>query len=181
MTDKPILIYVAKENCPACDKFTRDGNWERIMSTIGDGRATFVKFEIGPDRALPDVLTRRDYFFPMIILAAPNSYYRCFTRDDKINSSGWTNGYKIKGFRFNVVEDQDGKYTWAGRETNASGVIDWFNKVAPKIPSIDEPNGSPPDGLRASGRISYWEGPYQPSTSPTSSPRRVQFALPPPS
>jgi len=148
---RPVLIYVSKEQCPACVQFERSRVWERIKLAIGDKNAIFVKFHVNPfkNEVIPDVLTKPDYLYPMIILAAPQSYYRCFTPDDKINPT-CPPGYKIKGFRYGVVEEPSGKYIWSGRAPTVESVVDWFNKVSPQIPSIDD------SGVSPSGHTSYW-------------------------
>ena len=142
---KPVLIYVSKEQCPACVEFARDKQWEQVKRTIGDHNATFVKFHVNPHGSkpefIPDVLTKKDYYYPMFILAAPNSYYTFFTPDDKINPEGWTPGNKVKGVRFAVVDDPQGggKFTWSGRSANAENIVSWFQKSAPKVIQMDDP------------------------------------------
>jgi len=123
---KPVLIYISKENCPACLAFSRE--WTQIKRMIGDNRATFVTFHVTPSKAIPPVLTRPDYWFPTLILADPESYYHCFTPNDQPRPDNWTDDYKIKGHRYASVE-QDGKLIWSGKMANANSIVDWFNRM----------------------------------------------------
>jgi hypothetical protein len=148
---KPILVYVSKEDCGACEKFEtplqsrktpRSYEWSKIKRAIGDDRAVFVNFHVNPKKQefIPSVLTGKEYYYPMILLLAPNSYARCFTLDGKVNEATWDDSYRIKGFRYNAVEDR-GVFTPLGRATDAPHVIAWFEKMAPQIPAIDETVG----------------------------------------
>lgn len=132
---KPVLIYISKENCGGCQQFERDREWEKTKLLIGDHRATFIKFFIQPDTVgtqIPDVLTEKDYMYPMIILADPTSYYQFFTPDDKLLISSWTIGAKIRGIRFNTVM-QNGRHIWAGKSNTANNIHYWFERVAPQL------------------------------------------------
>lgn len=167
---KPVLIYVSKEQCPACELFNRQRIWENLKLAIGDNRATFVKFHINPyqKEEFPEVLTEKEYFYPMVILAAPNSYYRAFTPNDKNNPS-CPPGYKIKGFRYASFEGKDGKYVWSGRMPNTESLLDWFNKMAPQIPGIDESSGfNMNDALNGPYPLGGWQ----------TSTKKVRFNLP---
>ena len=178
--NKPVLIYVSKEKCPACDAFDRNHEWDKIKASITDANAIFVKFVVSNNSRIPDVLTKRDYYYPMIILVAPRSYFSCFTHNDQVNPTGpiaTGKPYTIKGFRYNVVED-GGKYTWAGRQTNATGVIAWFNKMAPEIPKIDDnPLPSSPPGVPSTQTHVYPTTPWQ--MPPQVVKKQVRFNLPP--
>lgn len=132
----PILIYISKEKCPACNKFKSE--WDIIRNALKD-KVHCINFHIDPERnqMIPKVLTKPYIYYPTVILAGPKSYYRCYTPDDKINVYGWNENYTIKGIRFGVVE-QNGIYEWSGRYPTAKTILDWFEKVSPQIPLIDE-------------------------------------------
>ncbi len=135
--DLPVLIYISKYRCPACDHFKKE--WEQTKQKLA-GRARFVQFacwDQGKDLPPPPVLDQYSGWFPSIVLAGPKSYYRCFNPDDQINTAEYSNSYTIKGIKFNAVKTNDG-YEFGGRPNTAEAISNWFNQVVGTIPSIDE-------------------------------------------
>ena len=135
--DRPILIYIAMDGCHACKNY--DKEWPKVMKAL-QGRATFVKincYEKGKELPPPVVLAPYANWFPSIVLAGPNSYYRCFTPDDQVNKEEYSDKYLIKGVKFNAV--WTGKeFEFTGRDNSAENTINWFNQTVGSIPQIDE-------------------------------------------
>ena len=134
----PVLIYISKYRCPACVHFQKE--WEQIKEKLKD-RAIFVEFKCydqGKDLPPPAVLDQYSSWFPSLVLVGPNSYFRCFTPDDRIATT-YSDKYSIKGVKFNAVKTNEG-YEFAGRPNTSETVVNWFNQVAGTIPSIDEPS-----------------------------------------
>lgn len=135
--DLPVLIYIAMEGCGACERYEKE--WPKVMAALA-GRAKFIKFNCyagGKNLPPPAVLELYTGWFPSILLAGPNSYYRCFTPDDQTNKEEYSDRYVIKGIKFNAVWTNQ-KYEFGGRENNAENTINWFNQTVGSIPKIDE-------------------------------------------
>lgn len=140
--DLPVLIYLSKEHCPACTYY--NGEWEKVKQQL-NGKARFVKFNCNPGvpgKNVPPVFNR--YFqpedkgwFPAVLLAGPNSYFRAFTPDDKVNKDEYSDQYTIRAKKFNAVEIPSG-YEFAGRPQTAEYTIMWFNQVVGTVPEYDE-------------------------------------------
>ena len=138
----PVLIYIAKDTCPACVDY--DEEWEKVKEQL-NGRARFVKFTCHPGvsgKNIPPVFNR--YFqpqgkgvFPTIILAGPKSYFRAFTPDDKVNDDEYSDHYTVHAKKFNAVEIPGG-YEYAGRPNTADNTVLWFNQIVNTIPQYDE-------------------------------------------
>jgi hypothetical protein len=138
----PILVYISKESCPACVRYNEE--WEKIKTQL-NGKARFVKFNCQPGqpgRNIPPVFNK--YFqpqgngvFPTILLAGPNSYFRAFTPDDKVNINEYSDQYTIKAKKFNSVEIPGG-YEYAGRPNTADNTVNWFNQIVNTVPEYDE-------------------------------------------
>lgn len=135
MADLPILIYIAKNSCPACVIFNKE--WEKIKMML-NGRAIFVKFACQPGTPggnVPPVFDK--YFepkgwFPTLLLAEPKSYYTAFTPNDQVNTQTYSDQYIIKAKKFNAVKTQNG-YEYAGRPNTAENILLWFNQVSPTM------------------------------------------------
>lgn len=139
MTDQdlnlPVLIYLAKNNCPACIRY--EPEWEEVKRRL-NGRARFVKFNINaPYSNTPTSLAKYATWFPSIILAGPKSYFREFTPNDQINTVDHRDGYTIKAKKYNAVETSSG-YQYGGRENTADGTVMWFNQISNTVPDYDE-------------------------------------------
>lgn len=140
MTDLPVLIYIAKGSCPACTVFNTE--WEKLGQML-KGKARLVKFACQPGTPggnIPPVFNK--YFqpkgwYPTILLAGPNSYFKAFTPDDKVNIAQYSDSYTVRARKFNSVEIPNG-YEYAGRPNNADNIFMWFNQVAPTIRDYDE-------------------------------------------
>jgi hypothetical protein len=135
--DLPVLIYLAKDPCPACTFY--NGEWEKTKQQL-QGKARFVKFTCKPGMPggnVPPPLAKYGTWFPSLILAGPKSYFRIFTPDDKVNDDEYSDQYAIKGKKFNAVETSTG-YEFAGRTNTADNTVMWFNQIASTIPQYDE-------------------------------------------
>lgn len=132
----PVLIYIAKEHCPACIRYQPE--WEEVKRRL-NGRARFVKFNCDPPYVnVPPCLAKYGTWFPSIILAGPNSYFREYTPDDQVNKIDHRDGYTIKAKKYNAVETASG-YQYAGRGNTADGTVMWFNQVVNNVLNNDEP------------------------------------------
>ena len=134
--DLPVLIYIAKDGCSACIKYSSE--WEKIKTAL-NGRARFIKFTFSPPNLLiPPPLAKYGGWAPSIILAGPKSYFRCYTPNDQINTDEYADNYTIRGKKFNSVE-ADGGYQYAYRPNTADNTILWFNQVVDDVLNNDEP------------------------------------------
>lgn len=132
--DAPVLLYMSKNGCSACTVFEKQ--WENIKKEL-HGKARLIKFTCNEEYPPPSNLYVYSTWFPSIILAGPKSYFRCFTLDDKVNDVDYKDTYVIKAKKFNAVKTGRG-FTYAGRPNTSEGIIDWYNRIADTIPSIDE-------------------------------------------
>lgn len=124
---QPVLIYIAKEGCPACIAFQPE--WEKIKQRLR-GKAHFVKFVCDPPRVvIPSCLAKYATWYPSIILAGPKSYYKKYTHDDRVLPC---DGHTIKAKKYNAVETSYG-YEYAGRPNNADNVVMWYGQVVDKV------------------------------------------------
>ena len=133
--DLPVLIYISKPGCPACLAF--ESQWKAIINQLGR-RARLVKFQCSSLAEIPPPVRIYTNVYPTIILAGPKSYFRVFTPEDQPNEVDYKEDYVIKAEKFNAVKTARG-YEPAGRPHTASNVMDWFNLMAPTVPSYDEP------------------------------------------
>lgn len=131
----PVLIYGAKEKCPACHHF--EPEWEELSRQL-QGQVRLVKFTCNSQKPPPAPLKKYFTWFPSIILAGPKSYFRCFTHDDQVNEDEFSDDYVIKAQKFNAKETPQG-YEFAGQPNTAKNVIDWLKKTAPSVWYYDEP------------------------------------------
>jgi hypothetical protein len=141
--NKPILIYISKKHCGACDKFKPE--WtklKRMIMTTGnvnpDDIVRVVHFEVPSfDDPIWSTLTGLRNWTPTFLLIGPKSYFSVFTPDDKFNTTDYVKGYKLKGFRYNSVM-QNGEYTYTHRPDTADNIYEWIKIMSPKISSVDE-------------------------------------------
>lgn len=144
----PVLIYIAKDTCPACHSY--NGEWEKVKEQL-NGKARFVKFMCHPGNPgmdIPPVFDeyfKPDGWFPTILLAGPKSYFRAFTPDDKVNTDEYSDKYTIRAKIFNRVEIPSG-YDYAGRPNSADNTVMWFNQLSDSVPQYDEQ--TPPKRFR---------------------------------
>lgn len=128
----PILIYVAKDKCPACIQYQPE--WEKVSNVL-NGQARIVKINCYPNNENlppPPPLSQYIQWFPSILLAGPRSYFRCFTPDDQINHDQYSDDYTIRCLQMDTSQGVDAESTLA-----------WFNKASLMVPQIDEP--TPPN------------------------------------
>lgn len=139
----PVLIYIAKDTCPACTHYNEE--WEKVKKQLY-GRARFVKFTCHPGIAgknVPPVFDRyfqprdKGHWFPAIILAGPKSYFRAFTPNDQVNNDEYSDQYTIRAKKFNSVEIPSG-YEYGGRPNTADNTILWFNQIVDTVSQYDE-------------------------------------------
>lgn len=124
--DLPILIYGSKDGCPACVRF--DHEWKEVCRRL-ENKARLIKFNCTAQKPAPKPLRRYFTWFPSIMIAEPESYFKCFTVDDQVNEKEWSEDNVINGIKFNAVETPTG-YDFAGRPNTAENVISWFEENA---------------------------------------------------
>jgi hypothetical protein len=123
--DLPILIYFAKEGCPACIQY--ESEWKKVIQQLKE-KGRFIKFNCSSTLPPPPSLSPYVDAFPTIMLAAPRSYFKCFTPNDQINYEECTNGYTIKGIKMNP-----------DRGLNSNKTVEWFHENVPSILRMNEP------------------------------------------
>lgn len=138
MSNQPVIIYLAKDGCPACVK--TDPEWKKVVSQLGNkfNMIEFTCYRMGESLPPPPCLEKYTQWFPTILMAGPNSYYRCFTVDDKINTVDYSPDYIIKAIPMNAVETASG-YEYTGHPYSADYIVDWINRTLPKIKQLDDP------------------------------------------
>jgi len=124
MAELPVLIYVGKQNCPGCLKYNPE--WEDIVQRL-HGKARLVKFTCTNQLPPPPPIDPYVEFFPTVLLAAPRSYFKCFTQNDQINYDQCMSGYVIKGIKM----DPKNGYT-------AKDTVQWFNQNAPYLRNLNQ-------------------------------------------
>lgn len=132
----PILIYVAKENCPGCEFFNKE--WEQIKADLYD-QIRAVKFEVKMNpKPLPPCIADEVAWFPTILLTTPRSYFRCFTTDDRINEIDYQDDYKLKVFHYDAVRNSNGKLIPEGSSYKCDMIKLWFQIKVKVLDQINE-------------------------------------------
>lgn len=124
----PILIYVGKDKCPACIHF--DSEWQKIINKL-NGKARLIKFICYPQgQNLPPPPPLRPYVeaFPTLLLAGPNSYFRCFTPDDQVNRGQYSDNYSIRAIKMDT-----------NMPRTVENIVNWFEQISPQLSRVDEP------------------------------------------
>lgn len=145
--DLPVLIYLKKDGCPACEVF--DAEWEKIKDGL-QGRARFVKFTMNSNLPAAGPLKEYSTWAPSIILAGPKSYFRCFTPEDGVNEDEFSPNYTIKAKKYAATMTPQG-YKYTNERNDSKSIISWFDKISPSVRQFDE--ASPP--RRYQSRFSF--------------------------
>ena len=133
---KPVLIYISKAGCPACQDF--EPEWKKLIQNPQvKQNFTLVKFICDKQTPPPPNLAEYVGWFPQVLLAGPKSYYRIFTHDDQINQVDYADDYVIKAKQCNSVETSQGT-KFAGRAYTENLVLAWLSTVANQVPEFDE-------------------------------------------
>ncbi len=121
----PVLIYISKETCPACQRFAPE--WEKLKQKLS-GKVRFVSFRLKGDRTLPPAIQKYGNWYPTILLVSGSEYSKYFTDDDNMRSASGS----MHALVFNSVEEH-GRLIPAGRPTDSENVLLWVTKLYNKV------------------------------------------------
>lgn len=135
--NSPILIYVSKQSCGACNAFNDE--WKKIKEELA-GKVRFVRFKTTDtkDERLPPCINEQVRWFPTVLLVPPRVYFRAYTIDDDINEVDYRDDYKFKVYHYDSVNLENGNFTRAGSSYDHESVIGWFEQVVGQLYKINE-------------------------------------------